>query len=282
MRETTFAVIGDSAASGVGDSDSHGNYFGWGYHLAQAFIEPISYINVARPGAQASEVLNEQLPKVLIHEPEIVAVIVGGNDILRNGFSPTRFEFDLYETLAQIERMGAISLLLQLHDPTQIVPMPKLLQKICRRRVDAVNSITQRLGARFNSIVVSAGELEDVYARDKWHVDRMHPSRYGHQFLADAFAHKLRERGYVVGDVARTGNNNRSRKDSVLWMIRNGVPWFAKRSFDLLPSLIILMSIEVISSFNLARRSPESYVLSTRFISGARHEPIHYEKVRVY
>lgn len=34
---TTFAVIGDSAASGVGDSDANGNYFGWGYHLAQVF-----------------------------------------------------------------------------------------------------------------------------------------------------------------------------------------------------------------------------------------------------
>ena len=84
----TFAIIGDSAASGVGDSDSQGNYFGWGYHLAKAFDEPLIYINVSRPGAQSKEVLCEQLPKVLLHQPELVAVIVGGNDLLRNRFSP--------------------------------------------------------------------------------------------------------------------------------------------------------------------------------------------------
>jgi hypothetical protein len=41
----TFAVVGDSAASGVGDSDDKGNYFGWTYHLAKAFQEPLVYIN---------------------------------------------------------------------------------------------------------------------------------------------------------------------------------------------------------------------------------------------
>ena len=87
----TFAIIGDSAASGVGDSDSLGNYFGWGYHLAQAFTEPLVYINASRPGAQSKEVLHDQLPKILIHEPELVAVIVGGNDLLRNSFSPQAF-----------------------------------------------------------------------------------------------------------------------------------------------------------------------------------------------
>ena len=44
----TLAVIGDSAAAGVGDSDANGNHFGWGYHLAQAFNEPLIYINAAR------------------------------------------------------------------------------------------------------------------------------------------------------------------------------------------------------------------------------------------
>ena len=61
----TLAIIGDSAGSGVGDSDSNGNYFGWGYHLAQAFTEPLVYINAARPGAQSKEVLHEQLHKAL-------------------------------------------------------------------------------------------------------------------------------------------------------------------------------------------------------------------------
>lgn len=82
--------------------------------LHRHFPNPFVFINASRPGAQSHEVLHEQLPKILIHEPELVAVIVGGNDLLRNGFSPRVFEENLNETLAHIERMGATSMLLEL------------------------------------------------------------------------------------------------------------------------------------------------------------------------
>jgi len=245
-KPLSLAIIGDSASSGVGDSDSHGNHFGWGYHLAQAFTEPLIYINASRPGAQSKEVLHEQLPKILIHEPELVAVIVGGNDLLRNGFSPQVFEENLNETLRKIEEIGATSMLLELHDPTQIVPMPRLVARVCRRRVNAVNQITRKMAHRYSSILLETRSLEAIYARDKWHVDRMHPSRHGHQFIADNFAHLLRKRGFEVDSVKFTRTNNRSRKDSIIWMLKNGTPWFLKRSIDLLPAILILSIYELI------------------------------------
>jgi lysophospholipase L1-like esterase len=243
---TTFALIGDSAASGVGDSDANGNYFGWGYHLVKAMQEPVAFINASRPGAQSSEVLHDQLPKVLIHKPELVGVIVGGNDLLRNGFSPAQFEENLNETLRLIEESGATSMLLELHDPTQIVPMPTLLAKICRRRVAAVNHVTHKLARRYSSILLETRTLPGIYDRKKWHVDRMHPSKNGHEFIADSFAHLLRMRGFDIAPVEMSPINNRSKKDSILWMLRNGTPWFLKRSVDLLPAMLILMVVELI------------------------------------
>lgn len=245
---TTMAIIGDSAASGVGDSDENGNYFGWGFHLAKVFQEPLAYINAARPGAQSTEVLVDQLPKVLIHEPELVAVIVGGNDLLRNGFSPELFEKNLNATLLQIAEAGATSMLLELHDPTQIVPMPRLLARICRRRVDAVNQVTRTLAHRYSSILLETRTLPGIYERKKWHVDRMHPSKNGHEFIADSFAHLLRNRGFDVGRVELSAINNRSKRDSILWMLRNGTPWFLKRSVDLLPAIVALMATEAVRS----------------------------------
>jgi lysophospholipase L1-like esterase len=244
-KPVLFVVLGDSAASGVGDSDDLGNYFGWGHHLAQAFIEPVTYLNFARPGAQSREVLELQLPNISELKPDLVAVIVGGNDLLRNGFSPRAFEKNLNATLESIEEMGAISMLLELHDPTSIVPMPRLLQRICQRRVNEVNRITHKMAKRFGSVILETRTLPGIYTREKWHVDRMHPSRNGHQFIADSFAHLLRNRGFEIGIVDFSSGNNRSRKDSILWMVRNGVPWFFKRSFDLLPAMVLLMAVEV-------------------------------------
>ena len=261
----TFAIIGDSAASGVGDSDSLGNYYGWGYHLAQAFTEPLVYINASRPGAQSKEVLHEQLPKILIHEPELVAVIVGGNDLLRNSFSPQVFEDNLNQTLAQIEKLGATSMLLELHDPTQIVPMPRLVARVCRRRVNAVNQSARKLARRYSSVLLETRSLDGIYQREKWHVDRMHPSKLGHQFIADNFAHLLRMRGFEIGQVQFSVSNNRSRKDSIIWMLKNGTPWFLKRSLDLLPAILFLSISELMHIARFGRNSESAEVFFPEF-----------------
>jgi lysophospholipase L1-like esterase len=242
----TFAVVGDSAASGVGDSDNQGNYFGWTYHLAKAFQEPLVYINASRPGARSGEVLNVQLPKILDHSPELAAVIVGGNDLLRSNFSPETFEKNLRQTMVDLVSNGSTIMLLELHDPTVIVPMPYLVGRICRRRVQAINEVTHRLSKEFGAVTLPTRALSGIYEREKWHVDRMHPSKNGHQFIAQEFAVLLRERGYFIGEVQIDPINNRSRKDSILWMLRNGTPWFLKRSVDLLPGLIWLSGAELI------------------------------------
>ena len=265
-KPLSFAIIGDSAASGVGDSDSLGNYYGWGYHLAQAFTEPLVYINASRPGAQSKEVLHEQLPKILIHEPELVAVIVGGNDLLRNSFSPQVFEDNLNQTLAQIEKLGATSMLLELHDPTQIVPMPRLVARVCRRRVNAVNQSTRKLARRYSSVLLETRSLDGIYQREKWHVDRMHPSKLGHQFIADNFAHLLRMRGFEIGHVQFSVSNNRSRKDSIIWMLKNGTPWFLKRSLDLLPAILLLSITELIHIARFGRASESAEVFFPEFV----------------
>ncbi|CAN2185008.1 TesA Lysophospholipase L1 and related esterases [Candidatus Nanopelagicaceae bacterium] len=276
----TFAIIGDSAASGVGDSDSLGNYFGWGYHLAQAFTEPLIYINASRPGAQSKEVLHEQLPKILIHNPELVAVIVGGNDLLRNGFSPQVFEENLNNTLAHIEKVGATSMLLELHDPTQIVPMPRLVARVCRRRVNAVNRSTRKLARRYSSVLLETRSLDGIYQREKWHVDRMHPSKMGHQFIADNFAHLLRKRGFEIGNVQFSSSNNRSRKDSIIWMLKNGTPWFLKRSLDLLPAILFLSITELIHIARFGRDSESAEVFFPEFVPQQMSHK-HLQKERV-
>ena len=280
QKPLTFAIIGDSAASGVGDSDSQGNYFGWGYHLAQAFTEPLIYINASRPGAQSKEVLHDQLPKVLIHEPELVAVIVGGNDLLRNGFSPQVFEENLNETLAYIEKMGATSMLLELHDPTQIVPMPRLVARVCRRRVNAVNRSTRKLARRYSSVLLETRSLDGIYQREKWHVDRMHPSKMGHQFIADNFAHLLRMRGFEIGIVNFSSSNNRSRKDSIIWMLKNGTPWFLKRSLDLLPAILFLSITELFHIARFGRDSESAEVFFLEFVPQQMSHK-HLQKERV-
>ena len=244
-RVATFAILGDSAASGVGDSDKNGVTKGWGYYLAKHFQDPLVYVNLSRPGAQSAEVLEDQLPRALMFKPDIAAVIVGGNDALRNGFDPNKLHQNLRATISELKRSGAEVLLLQLHDPTQIVPLPKMLAQVLSRRINAVNRVIHSIGREFNAQILLTRSIQDIYERRVWHIDRMHPSKYGHQIMATHFREILLRRNWKIDPIAIEETPATSKKASIAWMLRNGTPWFFKRSFDLFPAAIFLMSIEI-------------------------------------
>jgi lysophospholipase L1-like esterase len=240
----TFAILGDSAASGVGDSDKNGVTRGWGYYLAKHFQDPLVYVNLSRPGAQSAEVLEDQLPKALMFRPDIAAVIVGGNDALRNGFDPNKLHQNLRATISELKKSGAEVLLLQLHDPTQIVPLPRLLARVLSRRINAVNRVIHSVGREFNAQILLTRSIQDIYERKVWHVDRMHPSKYGHQIMATHFREILLRRNWRIEPITIEETPVTSKKSKVVWMLKNGTPWFFKRSFDLFPAALLLMSVE--------------------------------------
>lgn len=244
---TTFTVVGDSAASGVGDALPDGTTFGWSYYLAKSFEEPLVFLNASRPGAKSQEVLEDQIPKVLIHKPNICGVIVGGNDMLRNGFNPAKLHSNLRATLSELKQNGTTALMLELHDPTKIVPMPKLLARVLNRRVDAVNQVTRSVANEFGAILVNTRKMSDIYRLENWHIDRMHPSKIGHQRLAAQFRNQLVQLGWNIGPVEVDQVIVKNRKESMVWMLRNGTPWFLKRSVDLLPAALFLMAVEFIN-----------------------------------
>ena len=245
-KVATFAVLGDSAASGVGDADANGVTRGWGYYLTQSFNEPVVYLNLSRPGAQSAEVVEHQLPIAKEFKPDITAVIVGGNDALRNGFNPNKLHKNLHQTLTELTRMGSQVLLLQLHDPTKIVPLPKLLASVLRRRINAVNRVTQSLAREFGVDILQTRRISNIYERKVWHIDRMHPSKYGHQLMATHFRNLLVKRNWQIAPIEIDEIEKTSKANSIKWMLRNGTPWFLKRSVDLFPAAIFLMVAEII------------------------------------
>ncbi|MFZ4124004.1 MAG: SGNH/GDSL hydrolase family protein, partial [Candidatus Planktophila sp.] len=182
-----FVVLGDSAAAGIGDSDKFGNNFGWGYYLARAIQSPLVYANLSRPGAQSQEVRDVQLKHALDLKPDLAAVIVGGNDVLRNGFSPQRFHQNLREIVAQLSAQNSTVLLLELHDPNKLLKLPKTLAGILDRRINMVNAMTRSVAEEFQTKLLQTRQIADIYSKDMWHVDRMHPSKKGHQHLAKNF-----------------------------------------------------------------------------------------------
>jgi lysophospholipase L1-like esterase len=269
-RLATFVILGDSAAAGTGDSDQNGALRGWSYYLAKHFNQPLVYANLSRPGAQSTEVFINQLPKALVLEPTLTAVIVGGNDALRNGFSPIVLRENLRQILKALREAGSEIMLLQLHEPTKIAPLPKTLGKIINRRIDSVNAVVRAVGAEFGAHVLAVREIPDIYDKNRWHVDRMHPSKLGHQILAHKFQEILAPR-WDISPVAIDPITQRARRDSILWMIRHATPWFLKRSVDLLPAALILVMGEYIKMLTRRNHDVEAVLYFPEFVN-AREE----------
>ena len=265
-RVAVFAVLGDSAASGVGDTDGNGVSKGWSYYLAKNFKDPLIYVNLSRPGAKSDEVLLDQLPKAILHQPTITAVIVGGNDALRNGFSPEQLHLNLRAIIKQLKAIGSEVLLLQLHDPTLIVPMPKTLGTILSRRINAVNQVTQAIAAEFGSKILRTRDLDGIYERKVWHIDRMHPSKFGHQLLAQHFREILSQR-WDIAPINIEPIAKKPKSESIVWMLKNGTPWFLKRSVDLLPAALYLIGCEYFRRIFRANQEIDAVIYFPEFVN---------------
>ncbi len=242
----TFVVLGDSAAYGTGDEISAGVFRGWAGFLAEAFQDGCDYFNFSRPGAKSTEVLEKQLPRALREQPDICALIVGGNDLLRNGFDPLLLYKNLRNCCQQLMAMGSEVIMVELHDPNQLLRLPKLMSRVLNRRVAAVNAVYRKVALEFEIITIKTRKIGDVHNRSNWHIDRMHPGPAGHFMLARSVAEQLRRRGWAVSLPHKLDVVQKSKSEKIKWLLRNGTPWFLKRSVDLLPAAVLLMVYELI------------------------------------
>jgi len=275
----TFVVLGDSAAYGTGDEIKAGQFRGWAGFLADAFQEGCDYFNYSRPGAKSNEVVATQLPKALRQNPDICAVIVGGNDLLRNNFDPVLLYNNLRSCCQQLLAMGSEIIMVELHDPNQLLKLPKLMRQVLSRRVNAVNAVYRKVALEFEIVTVKTRAINNVHDRKNWHIDRMHPGPVGHFMLARNIADQLRKRGWAISLPYQLTLTHRSRSEKVTWLLRNGTPWFFKRSFDLLPAAMILIMFEFCKSI-LEKIYPARKSGDLAFLSKIESDPIKIELLK--
>jgi len=275
----TFVVLGDSAAYGTGDEIKAGQFRGWAGFLADAFQEGCDYFNYSRPGAKSNEVLAIQLPKALRQNPDICAVIVGGNDLLRNNFDPVLLYNNLRSCCQQLLAMGSEIIMVELHDPNQLLKLPKLMRQVLGRRVNAVNAVYRKVALEFEIVTVKTRAINNVHDRKNWHIDRMHPGPQGHFMLARNIADQLRKRGWAISMPYQLTITHRSRSEKITWLLRNGTPWFFKRSFDLLPAAMILMIFEFCKTI-LEKIYPAGKTGELAFLSKIESDPTRIELLK--
>ena len=232
-----FAALGDSATHGIGDRVD-GAWRGWARLLADAIgaDNDVSFCNLAVPGATVSEVVAHQLDDALAHAPHLASLVVGINDTRRSTWDAGRVRDELLGCADRLTGAGAQLLTVRFHDHGRVFHLPKPLARPLRRRIESLNAAYDEVVARYGGIRVDLAACPDVYQREFWSVDRLHPSELGHRRLAGEFARLIDEAGLSVPAPAPTPNVQApTRGEDLRWMLTEGAPWMGRRARDLGP-----------------------------------------------
>jgi len=249
-------ALGDSTTVGVGDpmngsstTDLSGagarpgeGWRGWASLLADSLASShrVTFSNFATSGATVPIVATEQLPEAMSVADgriDIASLIVGVNDTLRSTFDAGRIREHLHQIADELTARGALLLTVRFHDHGKVFGLPKWLRRPLWHRIEQVNVVFDDLHARYGGIRLDMADYPEVYRRDFWSIDRLHPGERGHRKLARAFADELAVRGLPI-DV-RPELDCAYRPPSpwadAMWLVREGVPWVGRRANDLLP-----------------------------------------------
>lgn len=231
---TVVIGLGDSVTYGIGDAGLA--YVGpsWSGRFAHG-VGARAHRNFAFPGAQSRDLLRLQVPVALRIRPDVVLLSIGGNDALRSAFDEHRLCSDVRESVERLASSGAQVVLLGLADPDRTLPAPRGLRGLLSRRMARVNAALSRAVEGTGARLLPTWDDPNAYDPRQWHVDRLHPSPSGYQYLAERTMALLGVTPVLDPLPTAVDTPGQTR-----WMLRNASVWLAKRSVDLVPGLVVM------------------------------------------
>jgi lysophospholipase L1-like esterase len=189
-------AVGDSVSEGVGDPQ-RGGLQGWVHHLtAQPGLELVA--NLARTGSTVSDVLRFQLAPAVALEPDLVTCVIGVNDVLRRNFDADAFARRYEHVMRALSTAASRGVLtMTLHDVAEGLPLRRAAAERLRRRIAEANAVIERVCADHEVWVLDMRTAPAPRSLGMLSLDRLHPNRRGHRFIADSALDVLREYGVV-------------------------------------------------------------------------------------
>ncbi len=173
-----FAVLGDSLAEGVGDPTLGYLTLSWADRVAAELAVP-SYLNLGERDLTAPQVRDAQLAHALDWQPDLVAVIAGGNDLFYPEPDLDATAFALDEIYASLRATGADVVAFTLMDPSAL-----LGDSLFGRRIAQLNAIVRESATRPGVLVADFAHKPYAQDRSIYSADLMHANMRGHAILA--------------------------------------------------------------------------------------------------
>lgn len=177
-----YLVLGDSTMVAEGGTYTTGIAVETARHLARG--RRVELKNVAVSGAQVTDVLHDQLPRIGTFRPDVVLLAAGANDVTHLT-SARSVERDLEQIVNALIAMNCDVRIVLTGAPDMSTPprIPRLLRPVAGWRTKVLNRVFRRKaeqhGLTFARIAEETGPL---FARDKslFSSDAFHPNERGY------------------------------------------------------------------------------------------------------
>ncbi|MFE5668758.1 SGNH/GDSL hydrolase family protein [Streptomyces niveus] len=203
MRAGSLVAVGDSVSEGVGDPYRGGALRGWIHYLT---AEPVGrpglelVANLARSGATVAALRRDQLDRAVALAPAYITCVIGVNDVIPGRFDVARFEDDYAHVVAALSGAAGVGVLtMTLHDVGAALPLPRARRARLRRRIAEANEVIERVSRRNGAWLIDARVAVRPDGAGIVCVDRLHPNRRGHRYLAALAGDLLRAGGAAPG-----------------------------------------------------------------------------------
>ncbi|WP_431277315.1 SGNH/GDSL hydrolase family protein [Leifsonia poae] len=190
-----YVALGDSITEGLCDgAPGHpSDWVGWADRLA-AILDGDAHLaghgfefaNLAVRGRRIGDVVADQIPRAMSLQPDLVSVMVGGNDLMSPAADPDALAERLDTGIRSLRATGATVLLANLFDPQFA-----FFLKPFRGRAAVFNANVWSIARDTESIVLDVWGVREFQDGAMWASDRVHLSSRGHRLLAARAAHTL-------------------------------------------------------------------------------------------
>ncbi len=220
-----YVALGDSLTEGLCDPAPDGSLRGWADRMALLLAARggLHYANLAIRSKRVEDVCDVQLPRARALKPDLVSILVGANDLVKQRVDVPRLARRLEEAVSQLRADGA--------DVVLVTPfLPRRAESaIYARRFAAFASALGGVAERTGAILIDTDLVPQLGERANWGEDLVHLSSRGHRFLA-----------YRVGDALGVPHADAlGALDEVLheherltrgqWWRRHALPWVWRR-----------------------------------------------------
>jgi hypothetical protein len=192
---------------------------------ARAIGHDFHYANLALRGSKLRVIIEEQLPRALRLQPDLVTIMAGSNDIMSKPESLPALRQLLSDGVEQLLAAGCDVVLVNIVNLAHL----KVLRPF-RHKAQLFSEVIETVADDFDIPLLDVHGIESFEDVVYWADDMVHFSGHGHIKVANKAAELLDLKyRYPESDPAELGPVTRGLVQTAKWVGRDVIPFFQRR-----------------------------------------------------